>query len=501
MMRGVRALVIASLLVTGCGSKQSGGPASGPGAVATVFPAARWVPAEPTYVVSAETMRDGQVAFTSFVDVLGMVLGFEVSEVGRELDGLLGVDPTSPDALAAIGVDLDGSMAVFSDEVNPTFVVHLSSPEQMLGFLEGQRQRGLRTQSVISAGVEVFTAKLASDAHISWAIDKDWLWVHFAFGGVDGVEWFESSKQPDGVGWVDGWKWARGLAEQAPALVGVFDLRGMLAKVAMRVPEAIACARQFDAVQRAGINFDGDLKRLATTISFDLGPASSRLASTMLMPPPGWAAASTNAPMAAQWNADLRAAAAWIQPCFGKVDAQGRAVPDGGTPDFVAQLDQYGIRSARGFVHSLDPDDKSGTGAVSADLSSSRFLRAQLDQIPGRSTFESSRTFGQYKGKRVSVPFVGKGDYVLNDQIVIASMGDGVLEKIGTGAAPASAPIMAIDLRPPGLSAGVWQFLFEQLDVNNPKRAAQRLLLWSELHVGARLEGSTLVIDAHGNRR
>src|SRR5204862_2285132 len=138
--------------------------------------------------------------------------GFELSEPAREFKQVLGVDVMSADAVAAIGVDLDGSLAMFSEDVNPTFVVHLKSAESMNGFLEGQRQRGLRTQSVISGGTEVFSAKISSDFYIAWAVEKEWLWVHFSIDHADDERWFEHSKAPGGAAWVDTWKWAQGLA-------------------------------------------------------------------------------------------------------------------------------------------------------------------------------------------------------------------------------------------------------------------------------------------------
>ena len=72
---GVRALVIVLVLaggvIAGCGGKQAG--SSGGSGVATVFPAARFVPANPTFVVSAKTslqtprlLREfGAAAFTN----------------------------------------------------------------------------------------------------------------------------------------------------------------------------------------------------------------------------------------------------------------------------------------------------------------------------------------------------------------------------------------------------------------------------------------------------
>jgi hypothetical protein len=156
------------------------------------------------------------------------------------------------------------------------------------------------------------------------------------------------------------------------------------------------------------------------------------------------------------------------------------------------------------FVRAVDIDDKEGVGAFSADLSNAGFLRAQLDQVPHRSMFESSRTFGAYKGKHISVPFVASADYVLEDNLAIAAMGDGVLAQIG---APSGRhdmtppPVVSADVRPQGLSAGVWTFLFEQAGAPDPKRFAQRLMTWSDLHVGARLDHDRLVIEAAGTRR
>lgn len=493
MMLGVRALVIALVLgssLTGCGTRKvgSGGPpTTAPAQVVTVFPAARFVPAKPSYVVSARSMRDAQASYTHLVDMLGMVAGFEVSEVSRELTSILGVDPLSADAVAAIGVDLDGSVAVFSEDMNPTFVLHLKAPDAMQGFLEGQRQDGLRTQSVIVAGTEVYTSKLDSDADISWAIDGDWMWIHFSFGGADDASWFERSKQPTGAAWVDGWSWAKG--QGSSPVVGVFEPGSMLAKLAAQAQQAAACAKQLAAVRRIGLNFDIDAKQAAVRLAVDLGDASARLASVLLAPPPGWTAASANAPIHAQWNVDLPTVATFVQSCTGEDDMR-------------VGLDQVGVRSFRAFAHSLDIGDKEGVGAVSVDLSSAAFFKGMLDQVPGRGMAESNRTFGQYKGKHLKVPFFLEADYVLNEQVAIGAMGKGVLETIGSGAAPAGPPaVMLVDVRPQGMPAGVWQDLFGLLDLPDPKRLTQRLMLWTELHADAVLDGSSLIITARGIRR
>jgi hypothetical protein len=504
MMTGVRVLAIVLIFITACGGRHVGGTAAKQQQVAapTVFPAARFVPAEPMYVVSAKTMRDAQVALTDLADIVGLAVGAEPKDASRALSMLLGIDLLSAEAASGIGIDLQGSIVVFSEDGTPTFVVHLSAPDAMNAYIESQRSQGMRTQSVVVAGTEVFTTKLPmGGAHVSWAIDKDWLWVHFTGDAPKDTSWFEHSKTPAPAKWVDGWTWAQALSNNAANVVGVFRPQGALAMAAAAAPNAVECLRKLEAIQRVGFTMETDGKRIAGTLAFELGAAATTdLQKTVLAPPPGWVTAGANAPMSAQVNLDLKVAASWVQSCMAKFDASGNRI--GGGPDLVGMLDQYGVRTARAFVHSFDPGEKSGTGAVSLDLSNAKFFRAQLDDIPGRSAFERSRTFGVYKGKHVSVPFVGAGDYVLDDHVAIAAMGDGLLAKIGTqGAAGDAPPLLSIDLRPPGMSASVWEWLLAQLELPNPKRFAQRLMTWSELHVGARIAGDRMLVEAAGNRR
>jgi hypothetical protein len=493
----VRALAIILVFVTACGGKKPGQGATG-ATVATVFASAKFVPVQPTYVLSARSMRDAQNSLRDIADLVGMAGDFELKDASALFTYVLGIDPLSPEAVAGIGVDLAGSVVVFSEALNPTFVVHINAPDAIDAYFEKQRERGLHTKSVVVAGTEVFTAAITHTLALSWAREGEWLWVHFAIGAADDTAWFEHSRAPSGARWVDGWKWAQGLAAAAPALVGIFDLKGLAALAAREGAGSAECVKQLSSVERVGVNFEGDGKHLGARIAFEVGAASDAIAGHLLQPPPGWAAARANAPMAADWNLDLRASAEWAQHCFVKHNGNG---VDADHANFVAMLDQYGIRTGRGFVHTLDPDEKEGTGAIALDLSSASFVRSQLDQIPRRSKFESSRTFGAYKGKHISVPFIGSGDYVLEDKLAIAAMGDGLLAKIGSGAAQGQPPVLAIDLRPPGLPVGVWAFLLAQIDAPNPERFAQRLMTWSDLHLGAQLDRGSLVIEAAGTRR
>ncbi|NVB84188.1 MAG: hypothetical protein HOV81_37780 [Kofleriaceae bacterium] len=490
----MRALVLTLVAVlAACGPAK--GPAGAPAAVAA-FPAARWVPADPTYVIAAQTFRDAQSSFRDAIDITGMVFGVEASEIAQGLQRILAVDPMNPDAVASIGIDLSGSMVLFSEDVDPTFVVHLTSAEAMANFLENLRTRGLRTQSIVSDGVEVFTAQLDRDVFLSWALDKEWLWVHFS-GKADSRDWFEHSRKPAGNKWGAAWAWAEGAARAAaksPGVVGFVDLRDIANVMTSRFPEVKPCADQFAPVERVGVAIETDGKHVAGRLTIDVGGSAQAIASQLVAPPPGWAAASDRAPIAAQWNLDLRSVADLANACTG-----GQVI---GGLDARQVLDNYGVRTVRALVHSLDPDDRSGRGAISLDLFHRRFFASLLDEVPMRSKFEKSRTYGAYQGKHLSVPFVATADYVLDDRVFLAAMGDGLLQQIGTGTpAPGTPPVLAIDLIPSGLPVDIWQWLFQQVDMPSPKRLAQRLQSWADLHLGARIDGSMLLVDAVGTRR
>lgn len=484
----MRVVLAIALALAACGGPQKGGGGGGGGPEA--FVGARWVPSNPTYVLAAPTFRSAQLAFHDASDVFTMSVGAEMQELSSGLQSLLGVDPLNPDAVTQIGIDMNGALVAFSEDIDPTFVVHLADPSAMTAYLDRQRNQGMKLTSMIIDSVEVFTAKVDGSVQISWAIDKDWLWVHFADINAELGTWFEHSHHAGAPTWGQAWEWAKGQAK-GQGLTGFANLHDALAVIGKRVPEAAACAKQFDTVTRVGVSIDADGKTLDGRLTFDIGGSAQNIGGALLQPPPGFAAAAQGVPVSAQWNLDAAFVQKWMTPCFQRESGS------------IAELmDQYGVRTARGLVQQFDPDDKSGVGAVSLDLTHSRFIAAQLDQVPMRSRLEKDRTYGQYKGKHLSVPFVATADYVLNDKLFIGAMGDGLLAKLGTGAAPGGAPpIASIDVLPAGLKPDVWQWLFEQIDAPSPQRLAQRLQSWQSLHVGARLEGTSLLIEAAGTRR
>jgi hypothetical protein len=474
-----------ALLVLGlaaCGGHGGAPAAPGAPAGAQAFAAARWVPANPTYVIAARTVRDGQRALHDVLDDVGMVGGFEAADAGNELAQVLGVDPLSDSALANIGVDVAGGLAVFSEDVAPTFVVHLAAPEAFASFIEGERQKGLGTVSKLVDGVELQSARIGEDVNVAWGVDKDWLWVHFAAPGA-GTEWFEHSRSAAKATWGSAWAWAQKAAGQAN-VVGFAKAKALLAAAASKVGNFEQCWKPVEAVDTIGLSFDVDGNRVSAKLAFELGAAAQQLAAHVLPPPPGWQGVAAGAPASAQWNLDLDAVAAWVAPC---AQVLGEGAPD-----------TMGVRSARAFVLTLDPDDKSGTGAVSFDLANGKLFAPYVEKA---THFASDRTFGPYRGHHVSIPFVGKFDYVFDDHTAIGTMGEGVMDRIAASAPAAPPPVFSLSIAPAGMPADTWVWLLSQVGVPSPKHLVDRLSAWQEAHVSVTLDGSQLVLEVAGTHR
>lgn len=474
-----------------CGSPRPASHSAPPAALAA-FPATRWVPANPTYLVAAPTVKDAQRSLRDTIDSIGMIGGVEVSEVSAELSRLIAVDPLSTEALTAMGIDVEGGLAMFSEDVSPTFVVRVSAPDQIQAFFDRQRERGMVTQSVVVDGVEVFTAQLLTNVKVSWAIADDWLWVHFALpiGPAAGTEWFSNSRKPQGAGWGRDWDWARGATRSAkPALTGFIDAGDLLASLSSKIPDAIACTQLLAPVGRVALSIEGDGSRASGRIAFDLGPAAASISGALLPVPEGFAAQSQGAPLAAQWNLDLLVVRAWLQPCL-------RAINED-----LGALDRFGVRSGRAVLQGFDPDDKSGAGAVALDLVHKKFFASQLDEVPLRSTLERSRTYGPHKGHSLSVPFVATLDYVLTDTLALAAVGDGLLAKIVGSGRTVPGPIASIDILPPAMSPEAWRTVLGAIDRRYAETLVERLMRWREGHIAVTIEGTTLLVAATGVRR
>jgi hypothetical protein len=459
------------------------------------------VPARPSYVFASATLGDGQRSLRDAIEVAGSIAGYDLRDVVQAVTGILGVDALDADPVAAIGVDLKGSWAVFSDDLSPTVVVHLAAPDQMAAFLDHQRERGLVTQSVIVDRTEVFSASLIGGLKLGWAIAGDWMWIHVAlpFAREDGASWFTASHAPHAAAWADDWAWAKAATSAAAGLVGYLG-HGTIARLVAALPQAIACGKLVESAGRAAVAIEGDEHHFAARIALEVG--STATARSMVVPPPsGWDAASAHAGLAVQWNLDAMAARSWLAqhqpPCLALA---------GGVP---ARLDETGIRTVRAALLGLDADAMSGTGAIALDVASSSFFERQLDRIPLRRAVERSRTFGAHRGASIAIPFSVTVEYVLEPTLAIAALGDGLLARLVAPGPAKPPPIFALDVEPPALSAAAWETVLHALadqqlsGTPGPaiKRAVELLLRLRDAHIAVTAEPDALVLAVSGNRR
>jgi len=491
VLAAVAALALSGTSASGCKGPTPSRP-QGPPAAAARYSATRWVPANPSYVLASPTVREAQRSLREAIEVLAMPMGVEVSEVGRDLSRVLAVDPLSPEAVVEIGIDLEGGIAVFSEDIAPTFVFRLAAPEQMQAFLDRQRERGMVTQSVIVDKAEVFTARLGGDVSLSWAIVEDWMWLHVTppVARHEGTAWFSASYRPDAPAWAGDWQWAESAGKLArPTVVGFLDAKQVIGRFVARVPEAMQCAKLVEPLERVGLAIEADGTAARARIAFEVGGAAASVAAAQLAVPEGFEAVAAGAPLAAQWNLDVFAVRDWLRPCVRTIDRE------------LASLDRAGVRAGRGALLHLDPEDKKGAGVIALELSHARFFRGQLDDIPLRSTLERSRKFGPHAGHSLSIPFVASVDYVLTEKLALAGVGDGLLAKLVGGGNTVPGPIAAIDVIPAGLSAETWETVLGQLGLPRARRVVERMSAWKDGHLRLEVEGNALVFTAAGTRR
>ncbi len=490
----MRLLVLGIAALLGCGGSHGTSQPAGPPTVAREYSATRWIPAKPTYAFAARSVRDGQRGLRDMIDSFG--IGFEVdaTSMGRVLKQQLTVDPMSVQEVGALGIDLDGGIAMFSEGVSPTFVIHLAAPSQTQAFFDQARQSGISTQSVLVDGKEVFTTSLSSKLNLSWVMVDDWLWLHFALPGGPssgpdaGTRWFTSSYKPGAPTWSEQWQWAKDGAGKS-TVMGFIDVRMLLQTLAPRVQAAVACVQLFEPVGRVAFSLEGDGHHAAGRIALDLGPSAQAIARAIMPPPEGWSRAAASAPLAVQWNLDLAVVRNWLAPCVKLVELD------------LAQLDSFGVRAGRVLLQRFDPDDKSGSGAIALDITNKRYFASMLGEIPLRSKFESNRTFGPHAGKSLSIPFGPSVDYVLTDNVALAAMGDGLLSSVVGKGSAATGPVFALDITPSGLSHAAWEFLLGAIKIPHPAAITDHLLRWHDGHFVLAVEGSNLVLHASGDRR
>jgi hypothetical protein len=348
---------------------------------------------------------------------------------------------------------------VFSDHLDPTFAFRVSD--------------AAAARAGLPAALPMAKWQIVDNDH--------WLLVHLEILG-DAADWATRGRGLAG----DAWAWAKQHAGAASGALGFVDLHALVDRVP-QLGTVLACAKLAEPLGRVALSVETDLSHVAVHATVDVGAAASSVAGAILPPPPGWAATAKGAPVAMQLNLDLEALSAWSAPC---THALGL--------DHV--LAKAGVRAGRAMLQSIDIAKPSGTGAIALDLDRKDALAKLLDRIPMRSTLESDRTFGGHAGHHVDIPFTATIDYVLEDHLALAAMGDGLLDRItaAPAAAPSTPPLFAVDIWPSKLPHEAWQALAQLAHV--PAMVADRLAALTELQTSLSLTGSTLALDVSLDR-
>lgn len=488
------AALAAVALALACGPRAaapSGGGALPP-AVAD-YAGLRWVPADATYVVATRRGEDALALLRGAFDGLGMLADVDAAELGRASRQELGFDLLSADDHAAMGVDLQRGIAVWSQGLGPSLAVPLADPERMAG--EVARRRGPGT--VIQVGrlrdVDVHTWRPDREVALHWAIAGDWLLAHLevvAEGEVDGA-WFEGAwaargglaATPDLAAALD--EGRRRLGE-LPPLVGLVRVPAILAHP--RVVEPPACASTLGALGRLFVVAAADAAAVRAVMVAEVPGGIDGLRALARPAPAGWAKARAGAPLVAELGLDARAAAAALGPCLEE--------------DLVAGLGLDQVRGGRVFVHAIDTSRLEGRGAATAELGDPRMLARALSEIPGIGFLSKVRAIGPHDITEVNAPGVPRFAYGQLGPTTVVAVGVAMDDLLVGGMVAAGDELARLELRPRAWPEATWDELLAFPVGRARTRAAliRRLRAWSRGELTLALEGRALVMSARGER-
>ena len=491
-------LVVAASLVA-CGPRSG---AKGPSSPVDVgaYAALRWVPADATYVVAARSTEDATVVLREMINVVGILIDADADAAASAMRRELGFDILSGGSLADIGVDRDGGAAVFSQGLSPTVAVKLSDPARVTELIDRLREGGAAVQVERRGGVEIFTYN-DSEARLHWAIADGWLWVHVELVGekeVDGA-WFDALRSAGGAMAAQAdWKAAlsaatrriRGatVAPDGPPVAGVIRTPALADRI-VRLGAPAACLGQASRATRILLAIGVTGVDAVAAFTVELGDAAPGMAALIRPPMPGWAKARGEAPIQAEWSLDLAGVTEALRACDGGVSA--RAVTDDG------------FHTVRLFLHGIDMDNLSARGAAHLDLGHRRKISEFLDQLPARRLVERKVKIGPFDGASVQVPMLPPFTYVLTDTLFLAGVDLDLSAVVGAGSPAASTSAAHLELHPNALPAATWDGLLEQVRSYDEarKRMVRRLQRWDLGRIDLDLDGTELVLTAHGRLR
>lgn len=427
-MRRTLHLAIAALAVA-CGPSTAPQAPAAPPAGEVAMPALRWVPADAAYVVATGRVGDAIALAREVLTGVGAAHGADLTSLDGLLRAELGFSPVDADALADLGIDLEGSAALFGNGSQHTLVVALDGVERTAAFLDDRRPE-VGVSITQYRGREVYSQAMPGGARLSWSLLDGWLLVHVDADELRSVAWLDPILAAAEHSIAAEEDFARALARAgavlgaergaSPAVVGLVRVARLAADLAGVDDRGLACLASLPPVVRSiavggavGWDFaDGYLE-------VGLAPAAAAAVKGALAAPPpaGFLRLREEAGLFASWSLDLGWLAGVVEDsCLAGVLSfeDPMAAMLGWTPPPAA----YHLAASH-----LDPAEPAGQVAAHVALRDRRFLDRQLDAIPARALFDRSATIAGTAVRVLGVPGYPKLYYHLTDASLTAAVG------------------------------------------------------------------------------
>jgi hypothetical protein len=455
-----------------------------------VYAGLRWVPADASYAVATRRAEDAITLLHASIDAFGIPAEVDAADLSRESTQEIGFDVLSPDAYRDMGIDLNRGVAIWSRGLGPTIAVPLADPQRFAAELDRRRGPGTVVQVGRAHDADVFTIRPDRDVAIHWTVNGDWFLAH--------LEVIEEREAEDA--WLDQAFAARGGFAGSPDFVAALEhgARRLAAEpplVALaRVPTILAhplvqepstCASTLGAIGRvfvaAGVEGGDARGALVVEVPGGADGARARIAQV----PAGWAEARKGAPLVLEVGMNMRPVMEELGRCLGE-DIMGEAPADSG----------------RLFVHEIDLGRPSGKGAVVAALRDPAMIGNMLSEIPGIGLLSKKRTVGGVGVTEVNVPGFPRFTYGTSGATTVATVGMSIDPLLTGGLVAGGDELARLELLPQAWPAATWDGLLEAVVGREETRAAtvRRLRAWSRGEVVVSLDGSAIVVTAHGTR-
>jgi hypothetical protein len=434
----------------------------------------RFAPADASWVVAASRVGDAVGALREAGELAAAVQGARLADLDAAARAAFGLSPMSPDDLAAAGIRLDASAAIFGQAGFPTALLPVADADRLRRFLDGKRPE-LGAEVASHRGHQIVSWSQGGVA-ASWVVLDGWLVLRAAPASA-GRGWLDQilaapaggslGSDPDlaevarrgeaalgappGVlalarfdrlaREIEDWKGAA-----PPRTVSARDRHQIAGDDPVGLPEVSLCAR---ALAGAAARLVGAARLEAGAVdswaALDLAPGAAGALRDHTGPPApgGYYAYRAKAPLAVL----LAVALPWLEKVRA---AAGCPLLDRPIRDPVrAMTGMSGPRAIYAAATRIDIDDLDGGGALHMVLTDQDLVTAQLESIPGRSLFERKRTIAGRSVRSLSVPGLPAILYLQEGRrFTVALGGDAMGAVLGSGAAPERPELAAVRIEP-----------------------------------------------------